>query len=85
MKVYAPENYENVQAISDDILSHKAAVINYEYVQVEQQRRICDYLDGVCYAVDGVATKISEKIFLYTPEGINTSDIAALVASVRYH
>ena len=85
MKVYKPENYDNVKAIADDILSHKAVVINYEYVQVEQQRRICDHLDGVCYAIDGVATKISEKIFLYTPEGINTSDIAALVASVRYH
>ena len=85
MKVYKPADYSTISAISDDILAHKAAIVNYEYVHAEEQRRICDYLDGLCYAVDGTVTKISEKIFLYVPAGISTGDIAALVASVRYH
>ena len=85
MKVYTPTDYNRINEIADDILNHKAAVVNYEYVHTEEQRRICDYIDGVCYAVDGAVTKISEKIFLYVPAGISTSDIAALVASVRYH
>ena len=85
MKVYTPADYSQINGIADDILNHKAVVVNYEYVHAEEQRRICDYIDGVCYAVDGAVTKISEKIFLYAPAGINTSDIAALVASVRYH
>lgn len=85
MKVYQPADYNNINSIADDILAHKAAVVNYEYVHADEQRRICDYIDGVCYAVDGTVTQISEKIFLYVPAGISTSDIAALVASVRYH
>lgn len=85
MKVYQPADYSNINSIADDILAHKAAVVNYEFVHAEEQRRICDYIDGVCYAVDGTVTKISEKIFLYVPAGISTSDIAELVASVRYH
>ena len=85
MKVYTPADYSQINGIADDILNHKAVVVNYEYVHAEEQRRICDYIDGVCYAVDGAVTKISEKIFLYAPAGISTSDIAALVASVRYH
>ena len=85
MKVYQPADYSQINGIADDILAQKAAVVNYEYVHAEEQRRICDYVDGVCYAVDGTVTKISEKIFLYVPAGISTSDIAALVASVRYH
>ncbi len=85
MKVYTPADYSQINGIADDILAHKAVVVNYEYVHTEEQRRICDYIDGVCYAVDGAVTKISEKIFLYVPAGISTSDIAALVASVRYH
>lgn len=84
MKVYKPADYNNINCIAQDILDHKAAVVNYEYVHADEQRRICDYVDGVCYAVDGKVTKISEKIFLYVPSGINTSDIAALVASVNY-
>ena len=84
MKVYTPADYSQINGMADDILSHKAIVVNYEYVHDEEQRRICDYIDGVCYAIDGSVTKISERIFLYVPAGINTSDIAALVASVRY-
>lgn len=85
MKVYQPADYSQINSVADDILAKKAAVVNYEYVHAEEQRRICDYIEGVCYAVDGTVTKISEKIFLYVPAGINTSDIEALVASVRYH
>ena len=84
MKVYTPTDYNHINEIADDVLAHKAVIVNYEYVHAEEQRRICDYVDGVCYAVDGTVTKISEKIFLYVPAGISTSDIAALVASVRY-
>lgn len=85
MKVYQPADYSQINGIADDILAKKAAVVNYEYVRPEEQRRICDYIEGVCYAVDGTSQKISEKIFLYVPEGISASDIEALVASVRYH
>ena len=85
MKVYQPADYSQINSVADDILANRAVVVNYEYVRPEEQLRICDYIEGVCYAVDGAVSKISEKIFLYTPEGISTSDIAALVASVRYH
>ena len=85
MKLYQPTDYSQIVSIADDILAHKAAVVNYEFINPEEQRRISDYIDGVCYAVDGTVTQISEKISLYVPAGINTSDIAALVASVRYH
>ena len=85
MKVYKPADYSQIDGIADDILAQKAAVVNYEYLRPEEQRRMCDYIDGVCYAVDGSVTKISEKICLYVPAGISTSDIEALVASVRYH
>ena len=85
IKFYQPADYSQINSVADDILAHKAAVVNYEYVRTEEQLRLCDYIDGVCYAVDGTVTQISEKIFLYSPAGIQTSDIAALVASVRYH
>ncbi|MBQ7705795.1 MAG: cell division protein SepF [Selenomonadaceae bacterium] len=84
MKVYTPADYNHINEIADDILTHKAIVVNYEYVREDEQRRICDYIDGVCYAIDGAVTKIAERIYLYVPAGISTSDIAALVASVRY-
>ena len=81
MKIYRPADYNQVSKITDDVLTQKAVVVNYENVNLEEQQRICDFIDGACYAVDGAVTQISERIYLYAPPGIDASDLAELVAS----
>ncbi len=84
MKIYAPENFDQVVGIADDILDHKAAVVNYENVNNEDQIRISDFVNGVCYVTDGSVSMISEKIFLYMPNGVESSELARVVASTRF-
>lgn len=81
MKIYKPADYNQVSGITDDVLSHKAVVVNYEHVNPEEQQRICDFIDGACYAIDGTTTQISDRIYLYAPPGIDASDLAEMVAS----
>ena len=85
VKIYHSVNGSQVCAIADDILSHKAAVVNYEQLEDAEQRRICDFINGVCYASDGSVRMISDRIFLYVPAGINSEDIAMAAASVYAH
>ena len=80
VKIYKPADYNQVAGITDDVLLQKAVVVNYEHVNPEEQQRICDFIDGACYAVDATVTKISERIYLYAPMGIDASDLAELVA-----
>ncbi|WP_432648473.1 cell division protein SepF, partial [Mitsuokella sp.] len=40
----------------------------------EEQRRICDFVNGACYIVDGCAKRISEQIVLYAPEGVDVAE-----------
>lgn len=82
VKIYHSVNGSQVCAVADDILSRKAAVVNYEALDDEEQRRICDFINGVCYASDGSVRMISDRIFLYVPAGINSEDIAMAAASV---
>ena len=82
VKIYHSVNGSQVCAVADDILSRKAAVVNYENLDESEQRRICDFINGVCYASDGSVRMISEKIVLYVPAGINSEDIAMAAASV---
>jgi len=82
VKIYHSVNGSQVCAVADDILSRKAAVVNYENLDEAEQRRICDFINGVCYASDGSVRMISEKIVLYVPAGINSEDIAMAAASV---
>jgi len=83
MKIYTPENFDQVSGIADDILNHKAAVVNYEKVGDADQRRISDFVNGVCYITDGAVSMISEKIFLYMPQGVEAGEIAKATASMR--
>ena len=82
VKIYHSVNGSQVCAVADDILGRKAAVVNYENLDEAEQRRICDFINGVCYAADGSVRMISDKIFLYVPAGINSEDIAMAAASV---
>lgn len=83
VRIYTPENFDQVVPIADDILNKKAALVNYEQVMESEQRRISDFVNGVCYISDGSVSMISDKIFLYMPQGVESGEIARVAASVR--
>lgn len=74
MQIYAPRNFEQVTAIADDLKSGKACVVNYEQIEAMEQRRICDFVNGVCYVLDGSAKRISNQIMLYVPNGVDVAE-----------
>ena len=81
VNIYTPRDFNQVAGIADDLLSKRAAVVNFEYVKGEEQQRICDFVNGVCYVIDGSADLISEKIILYVPDGVDAQDIVKSVSS----
>ena len=80
VQVVAPTTFEQVTGVADDLLSKKAVIINYEMVDHLMQRRICDFVNGVCYVTDGEATRVSNNIVLYVPEGVDVTEAMAAVA-----
>lgn len=74
VKIYAPSNFDQVTAIADDLKAGKATVVNYERVALEEQRRICDFVNGVCYTLDGCAKRITGQIVLYVPDGVDVDE-----------
>lgn len=74
VQIYAPQNFDQVTTIADDIKGGKAAVVNYERIDAGEQRRICDFVNGVCYVMNGCAKRISEQIVLYVPDGVDVAD-----------
>lgn len=74
VQIYAPRNFDQVAVISDDLKAGKACVVNYERVENSEQRRICDFVNGTCYVLDGCAKRISDQIVLYVPRGVDVSE-----------
>ncbi len=71
VKIYVPRVFDQVQEIADDLKAGKAVLVNYERVEQEEQRRICDFINGVCYIVNGEVKRVSTSMVLYAPDGVN--------------
>ena len=74
VRVYVPTNFDQVTGIADDLKAKMAVIVNYEKVAAEEQRRICDFVNGACYVSDGGAKRISGYIVLYVPAGVDVTE-----------
>ena len=74
VQIYAPSNFDQVTAIADDLKEGKACVVNYEKIEAAEQRRICDFVNGVCYVLDGCAKRVTGQIVLYVPAGVDVAE-----------
>ena len=78
IKLYVPRNFEQVTSVADDIKGKRAVLINYDKVDLAEQRRICDFVNGVCYVTNGDARRISSNIVLYVPDGVDAEEAMSM-------
>lgn len=71
--IFKPSSIEDSREITETLLQGKAVVINFEGLHVELSQRIIDFISGSCYALDGNLQKISNFIFIATPETVDIS------------
>jgi len=80
MEVHVPQNFDQVKVIGDQLKKKNAVIVNYEMLAIHDQRRICDFLNGLTYVLDGNVKRISNQIVLYVPDGVDVSDAVLAVA-----
>lgn len=71
--VIKPEGFEDVKEITETLLSNRTVVLNVEGLDVETAQRILDFTSGSCFAIHGNLQKISNYIFIITPESVDLS------------
>ena len=71
--IFKPSSIEDSREITETLLAGKAVVINFEGLHVEISQRIIDFISGSCYALDGNLQKISNYIFIATPNSVDIS------------
>ena len=80
VRIYTPTSFDQAAGIADDLRDKRAVVVNYERVETELQRRICDFINGCCYVTDGGVKRVCDTIVLYVPEGVNVSEAMSIAA-----
>ncbi|MEG0564815.1 MAG: cell division protein SepF [Hungatella sp.] len=68
-----PTSIEDAKEICDYLLAGKAVVLNMEGLHTEVAQRIIDFTSGATYSMNGNLQKISNYIFIATPESVELS------------
>ncbi|MDO5415722.1 MAG: cell division protein SepF [Lachnospiraceae bacterium] len=68
-----PTSMEDSREICDYLLAGKAVVLNMEGIHMEVAQRIIDFASGATYSIGGNLQKISNYIFIATPQSVELS------------
>lgn len=71
--VIKPTSIEDAREISDTLNTGRAVILNLEGLPVDIAQRIIDFTSGACYSTGGNLQKISQYIFICTPESVDVS------------
>lgn len=71
--VIKPVSIDEARTVTETLLQNRAVVLNLEGLDVEIAQRIIDFTSGSCYAINGNLQKISNYIFIITPQSVEIS------------
>ena len=67
MVITQPTTFEQSEEICNYLKERKSVIVNLEYVNKDDARRIVDFISGAVHALDGHIQKVSNAIFLVAP------------------
>ena len=71
--VATPQSYDDAPLYADHLKDNTVVLINFTAVDAAVQRSMIDFLNGVCYVINGNVQRVSETILVYTPERVDIS------------
>jgi cell division inhibitor SepF len=71
--VIKPTSFDESREITETLLANRTVVLNVEGLDVDIAQRIIDFTSGSCFAINGNLQKISNYIFIVTPESVDIS------------
>src|SRR4051812_49197214 len=73
MHVVTPRSFNDAQQVADEFKRSKPVIINLQSTDRELSKRLIDFSSGMTYALGGGMQRISQGIFLLTPEDVEVS------------
>ena len=71
--IMKPTSFEDSQEICDMLLTGRATVINLEGFDDKLAQRTMDFISGAVYAINGKLHRISNAIFIVSPDTVDIS------------
>lgn len=65
--IITPTMFSQVEQISNELIKGKSVIVDLTSCPIDEAKRICDFLNGVCYALNGKVKKVAKLVYLFTP------------------
>ncbi|HEV2473597.1 MAG TPA: cell division protein SepF [Chthonomonadales bacterium] len=62
--------FEDAKLAADGLKSGEHQIVNLERATPQMGERIIDFLNGVCYALDGTVERIGERVYMFVPANV---------------
>ncbi|WP_042471723.1 cell division protein SepF [Bacillus ndiopicus] len=78
-----PRVYAEAQDIAEHLKNKRATIVNLQRIDIDQGRRIIDFLSGTVYALGGDIQRVGVDIFLCTPDNVEvTGEISSYLEDI---
>lgn len=62
--------FEDAKLAADGLKGGEHQIVNLERATPQMAERIIDFLNGVCYALDGTVERVGEKVYMFVPANV---------------
>lgn len=66
--IFTPKVFSQVEEIAEELLKNKSVIVDLTSTELLEAKRICDFLNGVSFALNGSVEKIAKLVYLFTPK-----------------
>ena len=66
-QIITPKVFSQVESIANEILNGNSVIVDLTSTDLTEAKRICDFLNGVTFAIDGKVEKIARLVYLFAP------------------
>lgn len=70
VSIREPLNYEDGQAVLNDIMEGKSVILNLEMLEMDKKTQIFYFVSGGLYSLHGTLQNVTKDIFVIAPEGV---------------
>jgi cell division inhibitor SepF len=71
--VIEPRAFSESTQIVRKLLENKTVILHLDLLDKEQSQRTIDFVCGAAHALNGMAQKISDMVFIFTPSNVSLS------------
>lgn len=73
VEITDPQSVNDASRIADFLIQGVIVTVNLELTDNTQQQRIADFLSGAAYATKSTIRRLSNSIFIITPQDVNVT------------